>query len=79
MQQINSLTLILLGNSGYLYQLTWIPNEERVYLATLITTMHLPTDPTMLDDAVELMKALFMFKVYNEWYNLMLVVLNVTC
>lgn len=77
MQQINSLTLILLGNSGYLYQLTWIPNE-RVYLATLITTMHIPTDPTMLDDAVVLMRALFMFKVYNEWYGLMLV-LNVTC
>ncbi|KAJ8661900.1 hypothetical protein O0I10_002231 [Lichtheimia ornata] len=58
----DTLAMEWIGNSGYLYQLTWIPNEERVYLARLITTMHLPTDPTMLDDAVVLMKALFMFK-----------------
>lgn len=48
-----------------MYQLTWVPTE-RVYFATLITILNIPTDPTMLEDAVVLMKALFMLKVNND-------------
>ncbi|ORX48043.1 hypothetical protein DM01DRAFT_251548, partial [Hesseltinella vesiculosa] len=58
----DTLAMEWIGNSGYLYQLTWDPSEK-VFFATLITSMHIPTNVAMIGDAVVLMKALFMLKV----------------
>ncbi|KAG2217406.1 hypothetical protein INT45_004864 [Circinella minor] len=51
-----------IGCSGYLYSLKWVAEEE-IYVATLLTDIHVSTGLTLLyDDMSRMMTALFGFK-----------------
>ena len=78
----STIFLFFQGSSGYIYSLKWVSSEE-IYVATLLTDIHLSNGLTLLyDDMLSTMTALYGFKVYNvfnslSFINLAIVYINV--